>query len=256
MSSIRSEDASITVRKPFKQPTSEQLRQLEVDGYVVLSDVFSSQDCDQWTSLIDDIWKSECSRPRTYDYLDEPGVQFVPNLLRHAVTFERCVVDSAVLNAVRSVLGSEIVFSLANSRRTDPGYGNQPLHQLDRRRGKPYHKCDAIWCLDDFTDLNGTRVLPGSHLTDEPFLRRMKDAWSPHPDERIVSAPRGSVVVFNASLIHSGSMNGENRPRRSIQTQFVLAGDRTKYDWSTLPRYIKHQLKPQCLVLLGLAGEV
>jgi ectoine hydroxylase-related dioxygenase (phytanoyl-CoA dioxygenase family) len=182
-------------------------------------------------------------------------VQFVENLLLHSVAFERCATDSVVLKAVRSALGPDVRLSLVNSRRTEPGYGNQPLHELNRRRGKPFLKCDAVWCLDEFTRLNGTRVLPGSHLADEYFLARMTDPAAPHPDERIVEAPRGSVLVFVASLIHAGNTNGNDKPRRSIQTQFVRSGEKARFDWRELPLQVRRQLPPDSWPLLGLEAD-
>jgi Phytanoyl-CoA dioxygenase (PhyH) len=229
----------------------EQLRQLDLEGYVVLPDVIGEEECDEWARLVDEAWERERTKPRDFD--PGPGVQFVPNLLLHSPEFERCVSEQVVVEAVRRVLGPDVRFSLANARRTDPGYGNQPLHDLNRRRGRPFLLCDAIWCIDEFTESNGTRVLPGSHLSDERFLARMRDPQAPHPDERVVVAPRGSVVVLNGALIHAGNTNRSHRPRRSIQTQFCLPGHPTKYDWPALPASIRERLSPESRELLALA---
>jgi len=229
----------------------DQFSQLETDGYIVLPRILSADECDRWNQMIDDIWQREHLKPHTYD--DEPGVRFVENLLQHSPMFQRCTTDSVVVAAVRSALGPDVVLSLCNSRCTDPGYGNQPLHELNRQRGKPFLKCDAIWCMDEFTADNGTRVLPGSHLADEEFLSTMEDPEKPHPREVIVAAPRGSVLIFHASLIHAGSTNHGSGPRRSIQTQFVAAGQKVRFDWSVeLPDEIKARLEPEGRVLLGL----
>jgi ectoine hydroxylase-related dioxygenase (phytanoyl-CoA dioxygenase family) len=233
--------------------TVDQLQQLDEDGYVVLPNHLSPEDCDLWSQEVEDAWERD--RTEQHDYIEEPGVRFVANLLRHSVMFERCATDPAVLEGIRAVLGPDVMLSTINGRRADPGYGNQPLHELDRQRGKPFRKCDAIWCLDEFTALNGTRVIPGSHLGAEHFLSRLKDPLLPHPDERIVEAPRGSVLVFVASLIHGGSTNRNDKPRRSIQTQFALAGEKPLYDWSALPSHIQEELQPESLRLLGLPAR-
>jgi ectoine hydroxylase-related dioxygenase (phytanoyl-CoA dioxygenase family) len=231
--------------------SADQISQLDDDGYVVIPDVLSSEMCDRWSSFIDETWQREHDKPHTYD--DEPGVQFLENLLQYSVEFHRCATDARVLEAVRSALGPEVVFSLVNARRTEPGYGNQPLHELDRRRGRPFAKCDAIWCLDPFTERNGTRVLPGSHHADERFKARMVDPSAPHPDQRVVVAPRGSVLVFNASLIHAGRTNDENTPRRSIQTQFVRLGQKPRFNWATdLTLSVRQQLPRDSHQVLGL----
>lgn len=230
--------------------TAEQTRQLDVDGYITIEGVLSPEECGYWSELTDALWLEDRFRP--HKYREEPGVRFVRNLLERSVVFERFIADDVVLAAVRRILGPAVLFSLINARRTEPGYGNQPLHDLKRRRGQPFQLCDVIWCLDDFTALNGTRVLPGSHLADERFLARMADPAAPHPDQRIIEAPRGSVFVFNAALIHAGNTNTSPVPRRSVQTQFVRLGRQTALDWHQLPDRIKRGLRPQSRDLLGL----
>jgi ectoine hydroxylase-related dioxygenase (phytanoyl-CoA dioxygenase family) len=231
--------------------TGDQLRQLDADGFLVLPGVLSESECGLWTEVIDELWKQESVKPHTYD--DEPGVRFVENLLQHSAMFERCICDPRVVAAVRSVLGPEIALSLANARSTDPGFGNQALHELDRRRGKPFAACDAIWCLDEFTSDNGTRVLPGSHLRDDEFLAAMTDPLAPHPAQRVVAASRGSVLIFSTALIHAGQANGSDRPRRSMLTQFVVSGRRTRFDWMELPLHIRDRLSAESRDLLRLS---
>ena len=149
------------------------------------------------------------------------------------------------------------VFSAALGKLTAqygaPAGPGQPLHVLDRRRGKPFDKCNAIWCLDEFTVLNGaTRVLPGSHLDDREALRRMRDPMASHPDEVVVEAPKGSVVFHNSHLIHSGRPNASDGDRRSVHAAYTHPAVPTHYDWSELPESIVHRLSPRMLALLDL----
>jgi ectoine hydroxylase-related dioxygenase (phytanoyl-CoA dioxygenase family) len=233
--------------------TAEQRRQIDEDGYTVLPDILSPQECDEWSQAVDEIWLDQRGKP--HSYREEAGVKFVQKLLRFSPLFERCATEPAVVEAARAVLGPGLLLSSVNSRCVDPGYGNQPLHDLDRERGKPFRWCDALWCLDPFTARNGTRVLPGSHLTAEPFMSMMDDPTAAHPLEQVVVAPRGSVVLFNAHLIHAGSTNMEQTPRRSVQTQFCRAGEPTTYNWTILPDDIMAGLSPRGRELLGLTAE-
>ncbi|MFF3504309.1 phytanoyl-CoA dioxygenase family protein [Streptomyces sp. NPDC003247] len=233
--------------------TEEQRRTLDRDGYLVLPDVLSTEECDLLSKETDDIWERE--RGAEHKYVEEAGVRFTDNLLRHSTLFERVLTEPAVLAGVRAVLGADIRLSLINGRRADPGHGNQPLHDLKRRRGKPFRWCNTIWCLDPFTERNGTRVIPGSHLEDERFLARLEDPKLIHPDERTVVAPRGAVVVFNSHLIHGGSTNREDTARRCIHGSFAAAGEPTFYNWHELPQAVKEGLAPGSLALLGLAPE-
>lgn len=242
-----------TSTRPASGPllTDNQLRRLEEEGYVVIPDVLSPDECDVWSRAVDEAWERD--QAEQHDYVQEPGVQFVENPLRQSILFERCATEPVVLEAVRVVLGPNVLLSTLNARRSDPGYGNQPLHDLKRRRGRPFGWCDAIWCLDEFTPANGTRVVPGSHLAAEPYLSRIEDSLLPHPDEEIVEASRGSVLVFNGSLIHGGNTNRGHAPRRSIQSQFVLPGQKTEYEWAELPRHIQELLGAEARGVLGLS---
>jgi hypothetical protein len=232
--------------------TDQQRRELAVNGFVVLPNVLPEADCERWAQLLDAAWLR--NRMTHAPHPDEKrGVRFVPNPLRHAVLFERCLVEPCVLEAAQSMLGAPFIAHVMNSRRVDPGYGQQPLHELRRRRGRPFSVCNTLWCLDEFTADNGsTRVLPGSHLEDRVFLDRMGDPLSRHPDECHVVAPRGSVLVFNAQLIHAGSANRTSRPRRSIQCNFAVLPAEPVYPWNELPEYIRNRLSPLARELLGL----
>ncbi len=235
----------------FSLLDGDDLRALSRSGYLVLEDILSEAECDLWSGTVDEIWQKERSRPDAPPA--EPCVQFVPNLLRHSLLFERCLREAAVLEGVRAVLGTDILLYLINGRRADLGGGNQPLHDLQRARGGPFRWCSTIWCLDAFTPANGaTRFIPGSHMKAEPYLSRCKDPLEPHPDECSLVAPRGSVVIFNSHLIHGGSENRTNHPRRSVQSSFTLAGEKPHYDWRELPREIRAGLRPESLSLLGL----
>lgn len=234
--------------------TPQQRGELDEAGYTVVRSVLSDGECDEWSRLIDDMWEEERSGPHDYD--EEAGVRFTDNLLRYSCAFEKAIAAPAILEGVRYVLGEDVIVSLVNGRRADPGYGLQPLHELQRRRGRPFVSCNTMWCLDEFTALNGaTRVIPGSHLSAEPFLSRMEDPMRKHPDETQILAPRGAVVIFNSHLLHAGDRNATDKPRRCVHSQFTLRGRPTEYAWHELPGHILAELTPQGRGLLGLTAS-
>jgi phytanoyl-CoA dioxygenase PhyH len=237
--------------------TDEQRHILDRDGYLVLPGILSDEECDLWSQATDEVWERDRITPGPHPYREEPGVQFVPNPLRHSLLFEKCIIEPQVLEGVRAALESPVVLHLINSRRSDPGYGEQPLHDLDRERGRPFRGCNTLWCLDEFTETNGaTRVIPGSHLTDTEFLARMVDPWATHPDERYVVAPRGAVVIFNAHLIHAGSKNRSDKPRRSVHGYFTPPDRPSHYHWPDLPPHILAGLSPASRELMRLPANV
>ncbi|WP_158674576.1 phytanoyl-CoA dioxygenase family protein [Streptomyces hoynatensis] len=233
--------------------TGEQRRSIEEEGYVILPGVLSEEECDLLSRTVDEIWVDE-RLGETHSY--EPGVRFVPNLLRYSTVFERCVAEPRVLEAVRAVLGPGIRLNRILGRRSDPGHGNQPLHDLKRRRGRPFTKANTIWCLDAFTEVNGaTRLIPGSHLSGEPFLSRCEDPLRAHPDERLALAPRGSVVVHNSHLLHGGTLNRSDAPRRSIHTAYTTPEVPPHWGWDDLPPAVRRVLKPRTAELMGVPAH-
>ena len=77
--------------------------------------------------------------------------------------------------------------------------------------------------LDDFTAENGaTRVIPGTQRIPGPISAHVKDLLADHPEQRIVEAPAGSVLVFNAHLWHSGRMNRTQKTRRVIHCAYTV----------------------------------
>lgn len=232
--------------------TEEQRRDLDVNGFVVLPGILSDTECDLFCDALEDAW--EKSDKITWDY----GTRCIYNVLQYTTIFEKCLLGLTLLAALQSVIGLELRLSLFNGRIPGPGAGLQPLHDLKRRRGRPFDKCATIWCLDEFTQINGApRVLPGSHLTGEPFISRCTDPLQPHPDERYVTAPRGAVVVHNSFLIHSGTMNRSTAPRHSLLSAFTTPESAQMYknkyySWDELPAHIRQQLNPYTLQMLGL----
>jgi len=124
------------------------------------------------------------------------------------------------------VLGDFKLSSL-NSRAALPGAGLQALHAEGGPAGPgPYQVCNSIWLLDDFTEENGaTRVVPGSHRRTVRVGDELPDPLAPHPEQVTLTAPAGTVIVFNSHLWHGGSRNGTDRPRRALHSYFTRRGN-------------------------------
>lgn len=229
--------------------SSQQLTQLHAEGFMVLTGVLSDQECDEYAADMDRAW---IERDLALTSESEEGVRFVDNALHYTARVQRCLTHPLILMAARIVLGPDVRLNLVNGRSPGPGAAGQPLHDLSRRRGEPFDKCNAIWCLDEFTAENGaTRVIPGSHLDDTNAIARMADPMLPHPDEVIVEASRGSVIFHNSHLIHSGRPNCSSRERRSIHAAYTRKFIPTHYDWTKLPAEIVAQLSAEMRELLA-----
>jgi ectoine hydroxylase-related dioxygenase (phytanoyl-CoA dioxygenase family) len=84
-----------------------------------------------------------------------------------------------------------------------------------------YFVCNSIWLLDDFTPDNGsTRVVPGSQRWGKVPQEVMADPKDAHPDEVLLLAPAGTVVIFNSHTWHGGTLNRTPRRRRAMHSYF------------------------------------
>ncbi len=124
--------------------------------------------------------------------------------------FDICFTHPRVLAAIARVLGGEFRLSSLNSRAVLPGQGLQGLHADWSGPVAPgdYYVCNSIWLLDDFTAENGaTRVVPGSHRSGKAAHEVMDDPAATHPEEILLIAPAGTVVIFNSHVWHGGTRN-------------------------------------------------
>jgi ectoine hydroxylase-related dioxygenase (phytanoyl-CoA dioxygenase family) len=48
----------------------------------------------------------------------------------------------------------------------------------------------------------------------------MADPMASHPDEVLLVAPAGTVVIFNSHTWHGGTLNQSSKPRRAIHSYF------------------------------------
>jgi ectoine hydroxylase-related dioxygenase (phytanoyl-CoA dioxygenase family) len=122
------------------------------------------------------------------------------------------------------VLGGDLKLSSLNYRAALPGSGLQGLHADWGAAVAPgdYYVCNSIWLLDDFTELNGaTRVVPGSQRSRQVPKEALADPTQPHPQEVLLTAPAGMVVVFNSHTWHGGTLNRTDRPRRAMHSYFT-----------------------------------
>ncbi|HWS55145.1 MAG TPA: phytanoyl-CoA dioxygenase family protein [Pyrinomonadaceae bacterium] len=76
----------------------------------------------------------------------------------------------------------------------------------------------ALLCVDEFSpETGGTHVLPGSHKSEE-----FPSAEYVRGHETQVSAPAGSIIVFDAMLFHRSGDNRSGRVRRAVNHIYTL----------------------------------
>lgn len=177
--------------------------QLHRDGYILLRNAIPSSWLDELRHTFDDGVKSgdQWPVPRGADW-------------RHSLLDLSPVVQSVcrlpeLLAAVGSLIGERFFLAQVEGREPLPGGGDQGLHR-DFSAQRPGDTVLAIVFLDNFGPENGaTRIVPGSHRQPEFDLNDTSQALQ-------ISGSAGDILVFEADLVHAGSLNISGARRRSL----------------------------------------
>lgn len=226
--------------------TAEELACLDRDGYVSLGSLLDKQQLAEIRALIDELTEeegestgSELLDSKHIRHPTEPGVTRLADLVNKGAAFDRFYTHPKVLSAVAHVLQSTFKLSALNYRAALPDAGAQKLHVDWHEAVAPndYQVCNSIWLLDDFTIDNGaTRVVPGTHLSNNLPGDVLPDPYASHSLEKLLVAPAGTVVVFNSHLWHGGTINKSLLPRRAIHSYYCVSGAPQQVDQS---RYLR-----------------
>ncbi|MFF0458580.1 phytanoyl-CoA dioxygenase family protein [Nocardia africana] len=202
----------------------EKIRaQLDNDGFALLPGILSADEIELMRKRIAALSAAEGVQAGS-EFRREAGTDRLSDLVNKDSIFDVCFTHATVLAAIRHILNDFKLFAL-NSRAALPGQGHQVLHAdwtdpLDAP--DDYQVCNSIWLLDDFTAENGaTRVVPGTHRRGRRPSEELADPAATHPDEVLLLAPAGTVVVFNSHLWHGGTRNTTKEPRRALHCGFV-----------------------------------
>ena len=115
--------------------------------------------------------------------------------------------------AVGELIGERFFLSQVEGREPLAGGGQQSLHR-DLSSQRPGDTVSALAWFDDYGPWNGaTRIVPGSHrpAPGEPSFDFGDESRSVQ-----LSGCAGDILVFDADLVHGGTLNPAGARRRSI----------------------------------------
>lgn len=231
-------------------------RELTELGFVILQDFMSAQLLAGLRRRVDELFEQEGAQAGG-EFKYEPNAQRLANVVDKGEIFERVIGDPVVLGYVREVIGPEFKLSSLNARTAPPHTDSrQPLHcdMAAIRDEKGYWVCNTVWMLDDFTTENGAlRIVPRSHQWGKLPQDELAEPLAPHPDEMLMTAPAGTVVVMNAHLWHGGTENRTAAPRRALHA-FYCRRDKPQqqYQKKLLREETQRRLSPELRRLLAL----
>jgi hypothetical protein len=143
--------------------TDEHRRALDRDGFFIVHDYFSPEQCRQMGEEFDRLHAAEGDRGG-HEVHVEPGAPRVSNIFNKTDVYDACLECKPFLAASHYLLGEFKVHG-ANLRDPLKGQGHQELHvDVPKRFADDWWVSNALMLFDDMTLTNGpTRVIPGSH---------------------------------------------------------------------------------------------
>ena len=199
--------ATIDARDWSALSTGARIRQLEVEGYLLLPDRLDPDPGARLKAI------TATFDTNAVDYSKNqrgrPGIQFdggeITALIGHPPT----------LAFLRELFGDEVIFMHYGYARSEPGHPGISLHA----DGQPYGSqifgfegsCPVLvrvlYYLDDLIpEVSPFRVVPRSHLSlhaeGNPYKR-----YTDHPEEVMVPAQAGSAVLIHHRVFHGNFPN-------------------------------------------------
>lgn len=203
--------------------SSDQKRQLQERGYLTLPGAIEPSLRAQVVERLEALYDLEGPRAGS-EFKQEPGARRLANLVDKDPLFAACIALPALLECVEVVIGPRFKLSSLNARSANPHNGlDQPLHAdggaLPDAQGS--WVCNTLWMLDDVTAENGAlRAIPGSHRWGKLPAEVLPDLTAPHPDQQILTARAGDVLVLDAHLWHGGLANRTPHHRRALHAYY------------------------------------
>ncbi|MGK5093305.1 phytanoyl-CoA dioxygenase family protein [Deltaproteobacteria bacterium TL4] len=235
---------------------------IKKDGYVVLENVLTSQECQSYVKLLEDLHQQYSSLHANLNQASKHGLdnkasekivynlhnknQVFTDLLDHPVVYPLL----AFLLQEGSYENAEPFIHILSSARSPLKEGTlQQLHIDSRFPGSPFALTGiALFCLEDFRKSNGaTRVIPGSHR-----YPAYPENGKQYDEEVVLEAPRGSVIVYNGSLWHGGGQNQEDSTRWSIIYSYARWFIKPSFNFSrNMPQPLYDRLTDRQKDILG-----
>ncbi len=235
--------------------TPDEKAQLDANGYVRLPGILSAAEITALRARQQELLDAEGDKAGL-EVHQEAGTDRLSDLINKGAAFHIVLTQPRVLAAIAHVLKGDLKLSSLNSRNALPGLGMQGLHADWGRLDAPgdCQVCNSLWLLDDFLPDNGaTRVIPGTHRGDKIPSDVMPDPAAPHPDEVVLQARAGDVVVVNSHTWHGGTRNLSGASRRVLHGYFTRRHQPQQLDQQAhLRPQTWAQLSPAARVVLGV----
>jgi ectoine hydroxylase-related dioxygenase (phytanoyl-CoA dioxygenase family) len=194
----------------------QRIRQIEVEGYVLLPNLLSAADV---AAL-----KAETARlvTKAVDY--SVHQQYCANIQFVGGKITQLIAQPTTAAFLRELFGDEVAMMHYSFARSAPGHPGISLHtdgqpygsQIFGYEGSCPFLVRVLYYLDDLTpEISPFRVVPHSHLSmhadANPYRR-----YESHPEEVMVPAKAGSAILIHHRVFHGNYPNTGDRPREML----------------------------------------
>ena len=183
-------------------------------------------------------------------------------LLKNTSDFSEMLHSSTPMNNLHSFAETISITNGSDSimwLRNDPGTTGGIQYQINNNVGVTawttitsfpcyIENLGYLWMIDDFTIENGaTRIVPGSHT--RPFFPENGKSYT---DEISMTAPAGSVLLYNGALWHGGGPKQSDKDRWACIFSYARWYLKPSFDFNrNMPYDIFDKLSDECRELFG-----
>ncbi|MCA9075031.1 MAG: phytanoyl-CoA dioxygenase family protein [Planctomycetaceae bacterium] len=197
---------------------SEQIRHLEVEGYLVLPSIIPGEIIARIKEELADVEMGHTSYS-TQQTRATSQPQWSSRAVAELIGFP------PMIEFLTDLMGPDIVFTRGFFQRTQPGCPGISMHTDGQPHGSDLFGYEGscprlirvLYYLDELTpDRAPFRLIPRSHLSfhaeASPYVR-----YKSHPEEITLVVPAGSAVLVPSMLMHGSHPNRDPRPRELLQ---------------------------------------
>ena len=219
----------MTLVSDLEPPRADRPAELEADGYALLRGALPASVVASLQAVFEAGYRpsEQWPAPRGSDW-------------RHALVdldpaVQRSVRAPRLLEAAQRLLGQPFFLAQVEGREPRPGGGFQVLHR-DGPNPRLTETVSVLIFLDPFGPDNGaTRVVRGSHRGAGLGL----EPASAEDLSVVVRGQAGDMLVFDANLLHGGTLNRSGAPRRSLLVTYATLDQRDAYDHTRALRCVR-----------------
>jgi len=214
----------------------EHIYNIETKGYSVVENFLTVENC----KLLKELYICELEKysPKASSERSQLDQYHIHDLLNNNILFGQLLEDPRLQQLLTPFLGMHwIMYAFTTSSLPPHGinYGHR-IHVDSPRFIKDYiTNMGVIWALDDFTEENGaTKVLSASQhkniIPEEDFFEKNCTQ---------LTCKKGTLVLFNARLVHRAGKNNTNNWRHSLTLNACRPYMKQRMDWV---RFIKPEI--------------